>query len=229
MSRRTSPPRHLRNPAGVLRRQCPNESAFPRASRSPRLACQAYERRLSLRPSYRRVFCLPSQQSPGLAQILLHISNAPRFSILCAAPSSKRRPLSAKAPQPANAQGRPFGIAARKPSRAVAGRRNGLLVLPVFLYMFAHDVHHRAQIIMLAHQLGYRLPDIAAYGIWQWDKLWKELGFLSWPSLNRLPHREPPIDFLPNPNRLEKIPLPPRSPCIESFGPWFRAQFNTPR
>jgi len=51
----------------------------------------------------------------------------------------------------------------------------------MFLYMFAHDVHHRAQVIMLAHQLGYRLPDAAAYGIWHWDKIWKELGFSSGP------------------------------------------------
>jgi uncharacterized damage-inducible protein DinB len=47
----------------------------------------------------------------------------------------------------------------------------------MFLYIYAHDVHHRAQVIMLAHQLGYRLPENAAYGIWHWDKLWKELGF----------------------------------------------------
>jgi uncharacterized damage-inducible protein DinB len=51
----------------------------------------------------------------------------------------------------------------------------------MFLYMYAHDVHHRAQVIMLAHQLGYRLPDNAAYGIWHWDKLWKELGFSPGP------------------------------------------------
>jgi hypothetical protein len=25
---------------------------------------------------------------------------------------------------------------------------------------------------MLAHQLGYKLPDKAAYGIWRWEKLW---------------------------------------------------------
>ena len=51
----------------------------------------------------------------------------------------------------------------------------------MILYMFAQDVHRRAQIIMLAHQLGYRLPDIAANGISQWDKLWKELGLSQGP------------------------------------------------
>jgi uncharacterized damage-inducible protein DinB len=47
----------------------------------------------------------------------------------------------------------------------------------MFAYMFAHEAHHRGQVIMLAHQLGYRLPDRAAYGIWHWDKLWKAHGF----------------------------------------------------
>jgi uncharacterized damage-inducible protein DinB len=47
----------------------------------------------------------------------------------------------------------------------------------MFGYMFAHEAHHRGQIIMLTHQLGYRLPVKAAYGIWFWDKLWKQRGF----------------------------------------------------
>ena len=51
----------------------------------------------------------------------------------------------------------------------------------MFAYMFAHEVHHRAQVVMLAHQLGFRLPNPAAYGIWHWDKLWKQAG-LARPS-----------------------------------------------
>lgn len=46
----------------------------------------------------------------------------------------------------------------------------------MFAYMFAHEAHHRGQITMLAHQLGYRLPPGAWGGIWQWDKLWKQIG-----------------------------------------------------
>src|SRR6266849_4082718 len=42
----------------------------------------------------------------------------------------------------------------------------------MFAYMFCHEAHHRGQILMLAHQLGYRLPDNkVAYGIW--NKLWR--------------------------------------------------------
>jgi uncharacterized damage-inducible protein DinB len=44
-------------------------------------------------------------------------------------------------------------------------------------YMIAHDAHHRGQVCMLAHQLGFPLPSKAAYKIWVWEKLWKECGF----------------------------------------------------
>jgi uncharacterized damage-inducible protein DinB len=51
----------------------------------------------------------------------------------------------------------------------------------MFAYMFSHEAHHRGQILMIAHQLGYRLPDEAAYGIWFWDKLWKRSGLKTRP------------------------------------------------
>ena len=44
-------------------------------------------------------------------------------------------------------------------------------------YMISHDAHHRGQVCMLAHQLGFPLPVKGAYGIWVWEKLWKECGF----------------------------------------------------
>ena len=44
-------------------------------------------------------------------------------------------------------------------------------------YMISHDAHHRGQVCMLAHQLGFPLPVKAAYDIWVWEKLWKECGF----------------------------------------------------
>lgn len=46
----------------------------------------------------------------------------------------------------------------------------------MFAYMFSHEAHHRGQILMLAHQLGYRLPVKAWAGIWWWDRLWKQAG-----------------------------------------------------
>ena len=43
------------------------------------------------------------------------------------------------------------------------------------IYMISHDSHHRGQICMLAHQLGY--PVKAGYEMWNWEKLWKQCGF----------------------------------------------------
>jgi uncharacterized damage-inducible protein DinB len=41
-------------------------------------------------------------------------------------------------------------------------------------YMIAHEAHHRGQVCMLAHQLGFRLPNKVMSGIWNWEKLWRE-------------------------------------------------------
>jgi uncharacterized damage-inducible protein DinB len=43
-------------------------------------------------------------------------------------------------------------------------------------YMIAHEAHHRGQVCMLAHQLGFRLPNKVLSGIWNWEKLWRESG-----------------------------------------------------
>jgi uncharacterized damage-inducible protein DinB len=47
----------------------------------------------------------------------------------------------------------------------------------MFVYMIQHDAHHRGQVCMLAHQLGFPLPNNVNYGIWTWEKLWKDCGF----------------------------------------------------
>ncbi len=52
----------------------------------------------------------------------------------------------------------------------------------MFAYMISHDAHHRGQVCMLAHQLGFPLPADAAYGMWTWEKLWKECGFKALPT-----------------------------------------------
>jgi uncharacterized damage-inducible protein DinB len=43
-------------------------------------------------------------------------------------------------------------------------------------YMVSHEAHHRGQVCMLAHQLGFPLPNEVTYGIWNWEKLLKEAG-----------------------------------------------------
>jgi uncharacterized damage-inducible protein DinB len=44
----------------------------------------------------------------------------------------------------------------------------------VLTYFVAHEGHHRGQIVMLARQLGYRLPVEITGGLWQWSKRAKE-------------------------------------------------------
>jgi uncharacterized damage-inducible protein DinB len=44
----------------------------------------------------------------------------------------------------------------------------------VLCYMISHEAHHRGQVCMLAHQLGFPLPDSVTSGMWNWEKLWKE-------------------------------------------------------
>jgi uncharacterized damage-inducible protein DinB len=41
-------------------------------------------------------------------------------------------------------------------------------------YMISHEAHHRGQVCMLAHQLGFPLPTDVTSGIWNWEKLGKE-------------------------------------------------------
>jgi uncharacterized damage-inducible protein DinB len=53
----------------------------------------------------------------------------------------------------------------------------------MFAYMFTHEAHHRGQILMLAHQLGHRLPQYA--GLWHWEKLWKQVGRRARPAKPR--------------------------------------------
>jgi uncharacterized damage-inducible protein DinB len=41
-------------------------------------------------------------------------------------------------------------------------------------YFIAHEGHHRGQIVMLARQLGHRLPAEVTGGLWQWSKRARE-------------------------------------------------------
>ena len=45
------------------------------------------------------------------------------------------------------------------------------------VYMVTHEAHHRGQICMLAHQLGYPFPTTVISNMWSWEKLWRQSGF----------------------------------------------------
>jgi uncharacterized damage-inducible protein DinB len=49
-------------------------------------------------------------------------------------------------------------------------------------YMLAHEAHHRGQVGMLAHQLGFSLPTEVDSGLWNWEKLWKQCGWQDGPG-----------------------------------------------
>ena len=54
------------------------------------------------------------------------------------------------------------------PSNAYVWRNLPLDVPHVLTYFVAHEGHHRGQIVMVARQLGHRLPDTVSAGLWQW-------------------------------------------------------------
>jgi uncharacterized damage-inducible protein DinB len=55
-------------------------------------------------------------------------------------------------------------------SSAYTWRNLPLDVGHVLTYFVAHEGHHRGQIIMIARQLGYRLPVEVTGGVWHWSK-----------------------------------------------------------
>ena len=59
-------------------------------------------------------------------------------------------------------------------SSAYIWRNLPLDVGHVLSYFVAHEGHHRGQIVMLARQLGHRLPAEITNGLWQWSKLSRE-------------------------------------------------------
>ena len=54
--------------------------------------------------------------------------------------------------------------------------------LEMLCYMLSHEAHHRGQVCMLAHQLGFPLPINVTAGLWNWEKLWKECGAPNGPG-----------------------------------------------
>ena len=54
------------------------------------------------------------------------------------------------------------------PSPAYVWRNLPLDVGHVLTYFVAHEAHHRGQVVLVARQLGHRLPSSVTNGLWQW-------------------------------------------------------------
>ena len=65
--------------------------------------------------------------------------------------------------------------------RVEAFRRDGWgqpwpVGVEMLCYMLSHEAHYRGQVCMLAHQLGFPLPNRVTSRMWNWEQLWKECG-----------------------------------------------------
>jgi uncharacterized damage-inducible protein DinB len=56
------------------------------------------------------------------------------------------------------------------PTPAYVWRNLPLDVGHVLTYFVAHEGHHRGQIVLVARQIGQRLPAEVSNGLWQWNK-----------------------------------------------------------
>jgi len=62
----------------------------------------------------------------------------------------------------------------RRDATSYTWRNLPLDVAHVLTYFVAHEGHHRGQIVMLARQLGHRLPVEVTGGLWHFAKRAKE-------------------------------------------------------
>jgi uncharacterized damage-inducible protein DinB len=139
----------------------------------------------------------PGRNGRTIAAIFAHVHNirrkwlrlsAPHLKLPAEADRARSTPKQVKAAFAESAQRCSEMLAdalATMAGRAKTFRRDGWAPSwpagpTMVAYMFAHEAHHRGQVLMLAHQLGFPLP-ADSYGIWNWDKLWKQCGFSTRP------------------------------------------------
>ena len=135
----------------------------------------------------------PPEKARTIAAIFTHVHNVRTKWVRLTAPHLKVPPQLSRAhctPEQARASlaesavrcGEMLAEALGGSGRIEKFRRDGwgqswLPGVEMLCYMVSHEAHHRGQVCMLAHQLGFPLPYKAAYELWGWEKLWRQCGF----------------------------------------------------
>jgi uncharacterized damage-inducible protein DinB len=65
---------------------------------------------------------------------------------------------------------------------------NGSGGIEMLAYMLTHEAHHRGQVCLLAHQLGFKLPGRVTSALWNWERSWT---MKKRPARFSLEHRKP--------------------------------------
>lgn len=137
---------------------------------------------------------LPGRKGRNIAAIVAHVHNIRRKWMRLSAPhvnlpapldraSCTQRQARAALLESATGCSEMLVAALSRPQGAIRTFRRDGWAKPwpagaaMLAYMTSHDAHHRGQVCMLAHQLGFPLPPRAAQGIWVWERLWKQCGF----------------------------------------------------
>jgi uncharacterized damage-inducible protein DinB len=104
-----------------------------------------------------------------------HLNVPPQLKRTHCTPQQARAALQESAARCAEMLAEAFGGGGRIEKFCRDGWAKAWPVGPEMLcYMIAHEAHHRGQVCMLAHQLGYKLPNQVTSDMWNWEKLWKE-------------------------------------------------------
>ncbi|MGC2194813.1 MAG: DinB family protein [Terriglobales bacterium] len=106
-----------------------------------------------------------------------HLKTPRRLDRSCCTPQQAKQALAESARLCSQMLGEALGGGRVKKFHRDGWARTWAPGASMFAYMIVHDAHHRGQVCMLAHQLGFPLTGKAGYGMWGWEKLWKECGF----------------------------------------------------
>jgi uncharacterized damage-inducible protein DinB len=125
---------------------------------------------------------LPGRKGRTIATIFVHVHNVRRKWLRLSAPHLKMPKALERATctqkQVRDALAESGELCCQMLEQVATFRRDGWAKpwpagAAMAAYMITHDAHHRGQVCMLAHQLGFPLPAEVDAGIWAWEKLFR--------------------------------------------------------